>query len=200
MSDVSVLDNDPPDVRCNLCLGVAGSWGCCQSRREARITVSTGDIFDSGCEALVSPVSCDAAQGAGLALAFVKRFSRHTAWYREHGRKGFAEPGCVYHVLPKNGGNRLSAARWVLERHRHGGEPLVLFATTKSHWRRPSELRWIIGCLSWLVEVVEALGIRSLALPALGCGLGGLAAADVMPLMRDAAERMPCRVVLFEPR
>jgi O-acetyl-ADP-ribose deacetylase (regulator of RNase III) len=172
------------------------------------IELSTGSIFDSGCEALVSPVSCDAAQGAGLALAFTKRFPAQTRWYREHGRKGLAEPGQVYHVLPKNGGDRLSAARWVLSNARCcsvpgdalNGEPLVLFATTKLHWKRPSELRWIIGCLAELVEVVEALGIRSTAVPMLGCGLGGLAPEVVRPQIVAAADRMRCRVWIGEAR
>jgi O-acetyl-ADP-ribose deacetylase (regulator of RNase III) len=165
------------------------------------VEFSTGDIFHSGCDALVSPVCCAGVQGAGLALAFVKRFPRQTAWYREHGRKGLTEPGQVYHVLPRTVGcDRLSAARWVLENHQRGGEPLVLFATTKASWRRPSQLRWIIGCLAGLVDVVEALGIRSVAVPMLGCGLGKLDPKDVTPLMWDAAERMGCRVWLGEAR
>lgn len=163
--------------------------------------VSTGDIFESGCEALVSPVDCSAAQGAGLALAFAKRFPRQTAWYREHGRRGYAEPGGVYHVLPRGDEDRLSAARWVLERHRQGGEPLVLFAATKLHWRSPSKLSYVVGCCSAMVDAVNDLGIQSVAIPALGCGLGGLDWSDVRPLVMAAAERMRCeRVMVFAPQ
>ena len=167
------------------------------------IIESTGDIFASGCEALVSPVDASGAQGAGLALAFSKRFSQQTTWYREHARRGFAEAGSVYHVLPKTGDDRLDAARWVLERNRVGGraQPLVLFATTKLHYRKPSELRWVIGCCQALVDVVAELGIRSIGVPALGCGLGGLSWSDVRPLMLAAARQMQCeRVIVFSPR
>ena len=163
---------------------------------------STGDIFESGCEALVSPVDCTGAMGAGLALAFARRFRRQTAWYREHGRRGFTEPGQVYYVLPKDDRDRLDAAKWVLGQHREeGGQPLVLFATTKDSWRRPSDLRWVIGCCQALVDAVSELGIRSVAIPALGCGHGRLSWDDVRPLLLAAAERIPCeRVVVFAPR
>jgi O-acetyl-ADP-ribose deacetylase (regulator of RNase III) len=167
------------------------------------ILLSPGDIFASGCEALVNPVDTTAAMGAGLALAFTKRFSQQTTWYREHARRGFAEAGSVYHVLPRRDEERLSAARWVLERHRAGGraQPLVLFATTKASWKKPSDLRWVIGCCQALVDVVAELGIRSIGIPALGCGEGKLSWTDVRPLLLGAAQQMQCeRVVVFEPR
>src|SRR5690606_19495297 len=102
------------------------------------ILLSTGDIFASGCEALVSPVDCTGAQGAGLALAFVRRFPRQTAWYRDHARRGCFLPGSVYHETTCADEDRRTGARLVLERCRRGGESLVLFATTKRHWRNPS--------------------------------------------------------------
>ncbi len=174
-----------------------------------KIIESTGDIFASGCEALVSPVDTTGAQGAGLAKAFARRFCAQTGWYRRHAGKGYAEPGQVYHVLPKSDEDRLHAARWVLERHRSGAEPLVLFATSKAHYRRPSKLRWVTGCIAALVEAVNDLGIRSIAIPALGCGRGQAGIKpedafgwdDVRPLLLSAAEKMQCeRVVIYSPR
>jgi O-acetyl-ADP-ribose deacetylase (regulator of RNase III) len=165
------------------------------------VAFSTGNIFASNLEALVNPVDCSAAMGAGLAKPFAGRFRKQCAWFKSHGQNGFTEPGQIYHVLPRNADDRLYAAKWVLDRHREGGEALVLFATTKAHWRRPSELRHVIGCLSELVRIVPELGIRSIGIHALGCGLGGLQYADVRPLMVAAAEQMQCeRVVLFEPK
>lgn len=203
MSDVFILDNDPPDVRCNLCLGVARSMGCCQSRLpKATAELSAGDIFASGCEALVNPVCCAGVQGAGLALQFAKRYRAQCDWYRRNAMR-IAQPGAVYHVTPLDETReRNAAALHLLSRRRARPEspPLVLFATTKAHFSRPSQLRWIIGCLAGLVEVVEALVIQSVAVPMLGCGLGGLAPDVVRPQLLAAAERMPCRVVLFGPR
>ncbi|WP_437310074.1 macro domain-containing protein [Sorangium sp. So ce388] len=174
------------------------------------IIESSGDMFASGCEALVSPVDATGAQGAGLALAFARRFRRQASWYGDHGRRGFAEPGQVYHVLPKTGDDRLAAAHWLLERHRRDDtEPLVLFATTKLIWKEPSRTTWVVGCLEALVVVVNELGIRSVAIPALGCGKGqqgikpadAFGWADVRPLMLAAAQQMQCeRVVVFGPK
>lgn len=179
------------------------------------IIETCGDIFASDCEALVNPVDCTGAQGAGLAKLFRQKYPEQCAWYRRHAQKGFAEPGQVYFVLPRraepfSANDRFRAARHLLKEHRRcpQAQPLVLFATTKAHYARPSRLDWIRGCCYGLVDAVCELGIRSLAVPPLGCGLGqrgikpedAFGWADVRPLILAAAERMNCeRVVVYEP-
>ena len=83
-------------------------------------------------------------------------------------------------------GIRPNANRWFL-----------LFAT-KDDWRRPSRLEYIESGLKWLVENAVREGITSLALPALGCGLGWLRWADVAPLMCRHLRRLeiPCEIYL----
>jgi O-acetyl-ADP-ribose deacetylase (regulator of RNase III) len=71
---------------------------------------------------------------------------------------------------------------------------------TKRHHREPSYLEDIESGLVALVEMVANLGIDSLAIPALGCGLGGLDWARVRPLIENAFAGTPnVRVLLFEP-
>jgi O-acetyl-ADP-ribose deacetylase (regulator of RNase III) len=71
---------------------------------------------------------------------------------------------------------------------------------TKRHWRDKSRLEDIASGVPALVSEIERLGIRSIALPALGCGLGGLAWADVPPLIARALASVPnVRVLLFAP-
>jgi O-acetyl-ADP-ribose deacetylase (regulator of RNase III) len=146
------------------------------------IIESTGDIFESGCRALVNAVDCTGAQGKGLAKTFAGRFpSARDAYRRRCNDDPGMEPGDVwaYHA----------AGVW------------LLFAATKGSWRLPSRLEWVERSLANVAVHVNIMGIKSVAVPALGCGLGGLDWTDVRPLIMTAAERMRCeRVVVFAPQ
>lgn len=151
-----------------------------------RIIESDGDIFASGCAALVSPVdAATGAQGKGLAKLFAQRWPERCAEYREQCRLGRMLPGRVF------------ANMW--------GEPYIWFAATKRHWRESSRLEYVQKCLvcisNALVHMNTVYVIRDIAIPALGCGEGGLNWDDVRPLMLDAAARMQCeRVVIYGPK
>jgi O-acetyl-ADP-ribose deacetylase (regulator of RNase III) len=68
------------------------------------------------------------------------------------------------------------------------------------HWRHPSKLEYIESGLADLVTQVRDLGIRSIAIPPLGCGLGGLDWSEVKPRIIEAFGSLPnVRVALFEP-
>ena len=84
---------------------------------------------------------------------------------------------------------RADAPRWIIN------------FPTKRHWRGASTLADVKSGLVDLVGQVERRGIRSIAIPALGCGLGGLRWEDVRPAIVEACERWPAvRYVLFPPR
>jgi hypothetical protein len=71
---------------------------------------------------------------------------------------------------------------------------------TKKHWRNPSRLEYVEKGLVDLVAKVRELGIKSIAVPPLGCGNGGLDWLDVRPRIIEAFEAIPdVRVLLFEP-
>ena len=71
---------------------------------------------------------------------------------------------------------------------------------TKQHWRGSTRLEWIKSGLDDLVAAVRIREIRSLAIPPLGCGLGGLDWTVVAPLIEHAfAPLANVRVVLYEP-
>ena len=72
---------------------------------------------------------------------------------------------------------------------------------TKKHWRHPSKLEYVEAGLRDLVRVIEELRISSIAVPALGAGLGGLAWRDVRPLVERALGAIGgVEVLVFEPR
>lgn len=146
------------------------------------IEFSHGSIFTSGCDALVSPVDATTGvQNKGLALQFKHRYPVACAAYRAHVRRVLGwDAGCV----------------WAFR-----GTPTILFAATKWHWKAKSSLTIVQICCDELVRAARALQLRSIGIPALGCGLGELDWATVKPLLERAASQSGCdRVVIFEPK
>lgn len=118
------------------------------------------DIFDSDCEVITNPVNCVGVMGGGLALAFKNKFPKMYLKYKEMCDNNEIRPGKVYLVEGD-------------ERHK------ILLFPTKDHYKYLSRYRYITGGLRSLVRQYKDWGIRSVALPALGCGLGGLDWEDV---------------------
>ncbi len=146
------------------------------------------DIFASGCEALVNPVNCVGVSGKGLALEFKRRFPVAVGWYADIARSGGFAPGSVREASAYLGDRRV----W------------ILFAATKDHWRNPSEVDWIAEALIHIETLAREHLFRSVAVPALGCGEGGLMwHTEVEPLILASAARMAangCAVKVYPPR
>jgi len=137
-----------------------------------------GDIFASVADVLVCPVNCvPGVMGAGLALAFAKRFPDIKALHRLVTRQGLLAPGLVYMA-----------------------GSIALFPT-KRHWQDASSIADIQAGLASIAAELPAKqwAARSIAIPALGCGLGGLRWADVRPLIVEALAALPLRVMLYPP-
>jgi O-acetyl-ADP-ribose deacetylase (regulator of RNase III) len=105
--------------------------------------------------------------GAGLALEFKRCFPEIMSPYQAACRDGSLVPG---KILPT--------------KTRDARVRIVLNFPTKDHWRHPSNLTWIDQGLDRLLALAGELGITSVAVPALGCGYGGLHWADVLALMQ----------------
>jgi O-acetyl-ADP-ribose deacetylase (regulator of RNase III) len=139
-----------------------------------------GDIFASNAEALVDPVNCVGTSGKGLALLFKHRHPDAVGVYERDAKAGAIRTGDVYAVW--------SRARLIDRGPNKRTATLIYFFPTKQHWRDPSRLEWIASGLDALVRRIS--GVESIAIPALGCGCGGLRWDDVRPLIEQAAERM----------
>jgi O-acetyl-ADP-ribose deacetylase (regulator of RNase III) len=151
------------------------------------IHLSKGSIFDTEAEALVNPVNCVGVMGAGLALEFRRRFPRNYLRYRNACANGILDPGgLLWSSIALEEDLRNVQADWVLN-----------FAT-KLHWRDSSKLEYIENGLKELAFVLKGLEIGSVAVPALGCGLGGLNWADVKALTYEHLDKVPETVYLFE--
>jgi O-acetyl-ADP-ribose deacetylase (regulator of RNase III) len=146
------------------------------------IEEARGDLFASGAEALVNAVNTAGVMGKGLARAFKDRFPESFEVYRRACDAGEVAIGKVLVV------ERREAPRWIVQ------------FPTKRHWRSKSRLEDIRAGLVDLIEQVRVRAIASIAVPALGCGLGGLAWDDVRPVIVDACAGIPeTRVMLFAP-
>lgn len=141
-----------------------------------------GNLLAAGVDALVNTVNTAGVMGKGLALQFRKAFPECFTSYERACKAGEVEVGRM-HVV-----RRLASPRFIIN------------FPTKKHWRQPSRLEYVRDGLRDLVEQVRALGIASIAVPPLGCGLGGLDWSVVKPLIVAAFAELPdVRVLLFEP-
>jgi len=148
-------------------------------------------IFDSGADALVCPVNCVGVPGKGLALEFKKRFPEEVAMYIQNCRTRGMVAGECYMTMP----SRLPF-RTIFD------PPWICFLPTKNHWRSSSRIEWVAQGLDSLRAHVDGLWhLKSIAIPALGCGLGGLAWADVLPLIEQFADDVdPVTVMVYPPK
>jgi O-acetyl-ADP-ribose deacetylase (regulator of RNase III) len=144
----------------------------------------TGNILDANVEALVNTVNCVGIAGRGIALQF---------------RETFPENFKVYVKACKN--NDLQPGRMlIVETGLLTNPKYIVNFPTKRHWKGKSRLEDIRAGLETLVLEVQRMGIQSIAVPPLGCGLGGLDWADVRPLIVQAFAALPhVQVLVFEP-
>lgn len=115
-----------------------------------------GDIFDSKYEGIVNPVNCVGVMGGGLALAFKHRFPQNFIDYRMDCEAGFLKIG-------------KPTAFW---EHNQ----CVINFPTKDHYRNDSKYEYIELGMQGLFDLIDNnfLTVDNIAIPALGCGLGGL--------------------------
>ncbi len=148
------------------------------------ISYTHGDLLQAKVDVLVNPVNCVGVMGRGLALAFRAAYPANFTAYKEACTRGALQPGILltFDRIPP-----------------HSPRYIINFPT-KIHWRGTSRMEYIEQGLTALTAEVQRLEIRSLALPPLGCGLGGLRWADVKPRIESAfAVLSEVRVLIYEP-
>jgi O-acetyl-ADP-ribose deacetylase (regulator of RNase III) len=150
----------------------------------AMIEFTTGDILRADAEALVNTVNCVGIMGRGVALQFRNAFPANFKAYEAACAREEVQPGKMF----------------VFETRELTGPKFIINFPTKRHWRGKSRMEDIDSGLKALVEEVRNRGIRSIAIPPLGSGLGGLNWADVRPRIEAALRGVnDLRVIVFEP-
>ena len=148
------------------------------------IEYKTGDIINEDVDALVNTVNCVGVMGRGIALEFKKAFPRNFKEYAIQCKMNEIKPGKVF--VYKTG--QLTPPFYIIN------------FPTKRHWRGKSRLEDIEAGLSALKKEIESLPIQSIAIPPLGCGLGGLNWEDVRTRLQSTLEEFDkIKIVLYEP-
>lgn len=143
-----------------------------------------GNLLEANVEALVNTVNTVGVMGKGLALQFKQRFPANFEAYAVACHRGEVKIGGMF----------------VVETGQPTGPRFIINFPTKEHWRNPSQLEYVRTGLVALVKEVRSRAIRSLAIPPLGCGNGGLAWSNVQPLIDRAVDMLPeVRVEVFSP-
>jgi O-acetyl-ADP-ribose deacetylase (regulator of RNase III) len=143
----------------------------------------TGNLLEADAEALVNTVNTKGVMGKGVALQFKRAFPENYKAYRAACSAGRVQLGRMF-VFDSG---RMERPRYIIN------------FPTKDHWRSRSRLTDIDAGLEDLRRVLTELQIESVALPPLGCGLGGLRWADVRPRIEGALGTLPVGVLVYEP-
>lgn len=146
-----------------------------------------GNLFEAEVEALVNTVNTVGVMGKGIALQFSRSFPEIMQPYREACEAGTLTVGNVLTVqLPLLKG--MAGPRYVIN------------LPTKQHWKGSSKIEFVESGLKALRDEIERLEIKSIAIPPLGCGLGGLNWSDVRHQIELAfADISDVQVLVYEP-
>ena len=148
------------------------------------IRYKTGDILSEDTEALVNTVNCVGIMGRGIALQFKRAYPDNFKAYAARCKRKEMRPGRVF----------------VFDTHATVNPRFIINFPTKRHWRGKSRIEDIESGLTSLVREIRLRGIRSIAVPPLGSGLGGLNWPGVRARIEAALEVLDdVEVVIFEP-
>lgn len=148
------------------------------------IRFTKGNLMTSSAEALVNTVNTVGVMGKGIALQFKEEFPKNFATYAKACRSGELVPGKL--LITK-------------ETNRAGEEKIIINFPTKLHWRNPSKYEYITEGLAELVKAISEHKIKSIAIPPLGCGNGGLDWNIVKGMIEEALKDVECEIYIYEP-
>ena len=151
------------------------------------VRITSGDLLKTEADALVNTVNCVGVMGKGIALQFKKKWPEAFKDYKKVCELKDLRPGKVL----------------IYELGELAGKPYFLIHfPTKDHWRGKSKVEYITEGLKDLVKVIDDLRIKSIAIPPLGCGNGGLEWNLVESLIHDAFSSVSdsVDVQLFAPQ
>lgn len=148
------------------------------------IKVTRGNILQASTEAIVNTVNTVGVMGKGIALQFRESFAENYALYREAVERKEVVIGKMF----------------VTETNRLTNPKYIINFPTKAHWKEKSKYEYVESGLDDLIEVMRERQIKSIAIPPLGCGNGGLRWEKVKKLLVDRlAELGDVEIQLFEP-
>lgn len=149
------------------------------------VQIKSGDLLKEDSEAIVNTVNCVGVMGKGIALQFKQRWPQNFKAYETACKREEIKPGKMFIY---------DLGEWAKPR-------FIINFPTKAHWRGDSKLEYIEDGLRDLIKQANRLSIKSIALPPLGCGNGGLDWDVVRRLIVTAFQDAPeIQATVFEPK
>jgi O-acetyl-ADP-ribose deacetylase (regulator of RNase III) len=143
-----------------------------------------GNLLEAPAEAIVNTVNTVGVMGKGIALMFKEAFPENFKRYEDACKSKQVRVGHMF----------------VTENLSFQGPRWIINFPTKQHWRQPTKLEWVVEGLEDLRRVIKEEGMRSIAIPPLGCGNGGLDWTTVRPKIESAlADLSDVDVLVYEP-
>ena len=147
------------------------------------IRFTQGNLLESQAEALVNTVNTVGVMGKGIALMFKERFSANFLAYAAACKAKKVQTGKMF----------------VTEVHELGGPRWIVNFPTKRHWKAPSELTWVKDGLQDLRRFLLENKVKSIAIPPLGAGNGGLEWPKVREQIELTLEDLDVEILVYEP-
>ena len=144
---------------------------------------SSGKLLEADVDVLVNTVNTVGVMDNGIALQFKNPFPANFKAYERACKEGRVRLGEMFVF---DAGQRMKP-RWIIN------------FPTKGHWRSPSKLTDVASGLDDLRRVINEVGIKSIVLPPLGCGNGGLDWSVVRPLIDKKLADLDTEVHVFAP-
>lgn len=147
------------------------------------VTIINGNIFNTKAQTIVNTVNCVGVMGKGIALVFKLRYPVMFEQYQEYCKQKLIAVGKL----------------WIYKGE--ASDPWVLNFPTKTHWKLPSEYKYIEEGLQKFVDTYKAKGITSIAFPLLGANNGGLDKDKVMEIMHNYLSKcdIPVEIYQYDP-
>lgn len=148
------------------------------------IYYKVGNLLDSKAEALVNTVNTVGVMGKGIALQFKQMFPNNFKIYKD---------------ICKNKELKVGELLVTKDDALFGGRKIIINFPTKTSWRLPSEYKYIEDGLDELVKVIKEHNIKSIAIPPLGSGNGGLDWNKVKQILEKSLADLDCEIFIYEP-
>ncbi|HEY9132202.1 MAG TPA: macro domain-containing protein [Dyella sp.] len=147
------------------------------------ITFTQGNLLEARAEALVNTVNTVGVMGKGIAMMFKERFAENFRCYAAACKAKEVHTGKMFVTEV----NELDGPRWIVN------------FPTKQHWRGSSKIQWVTEGLQDLRHFLIENKVKSVAIPPLGAGNGGLDWAEVRLRIEDALANLDTEILVFEP-
>lgn len=144
----------------------------------------TGNILNSSAQALVNTVNTMGVMGKGVALQFKKVYHNNYRAYENACKNNEVQVGKMFVTVDSSTAS---------------GEKIIINFPTKTNWRKPSEYKYIEDGLEDLVKTINKHAIKSIAIPPLGAGNGGLKWEKVKRIIEEKLGHLDIDILVFEP-